>query len=59
LSNRKERQRDKFNMARLILMRKGHSPEELNIKERDTESVKNALERVWNGELDGILVMRQ
>jgi len=46
-------------MARLIEMRKGHSPEESQIKESDNDVVLKALSKVWKGELDGIMVMRQ
>jgi len=46
-------------MARLIEMRKGRSPQESLVKENDNEAVLKALEKVWKGEIDGIMVMRQ
>jgi len=45
-------------MARLIEMRKGHSPQESHIEDSDNESVLKALEKMWKGETDGIMVMR-
>ncbi|HZW57138.1 MAG TPA: hypothetical protein VFF30_12685 [Nitrososphaerales archaeon] len=45
-------------MTRLILMRKGSSPEEVEIARADDKSVLEALQKVWRGEIDGIMVMR-
>ena len=46
-------------MPRLIQMRKGHSPEESQIEVKDNKAILKALERVWSGEIDGIMVMKQ
>ena len=46
-------------MPRLIQMRKGHSPEESQIEVKDNKAVLKALEKVWSGEIDGIMVMKQ
>ena len=45
-------------MSRLILMKKGGSPIEKQVREGDDEAVLKELKKVWNGELDGIMIMR-
>ena len=39
-------------------MKKGGAPVEMSISEGENELVLRELEKVWSGELDGIMVMR-
>src|SRR5579875_1458160 len=45
-------------LPRLILMRRGNTPVERPIEIGENGDIIKALELVWKGELDGIMVMR-
>jgi len=46
-------------MARLIEMRRGQTPTEINLEDKDDKTVLQSLNKVWKGDIDGIMVMRQ